>query len=108
MMERRAEDERDFRHRPHSADVDDTTGEERAMRASRPVDEGTSLAGRGSGRVLTRINGWSAILALTSNLLLVLLAIATGPTMVGAVACGAVGLTSWLLVVAEILSIRRL
>jgi hypothetical protein len=108
MTERRAEDERDSRSRLDSADVDDTTDEERGIGAPRLFEEGASQARRGSGRVLTRINGWSLVLALTANLLLVLLAVATGPTMVGVAACGAVGVTSWLLILAEILSVRRL
>jgi hypothetical protein len=67
-----------------------------------PSEQGEHL------HVLSRVNGWSVALAVTSNVLLVVLAIATGATLIGMAACGAVGVSSWLLVVAEVLSVRRL
>ena len=58
--------------------------------------------------VLSRVNGGSVLLAATSNVVLLLAVLVTGATTVGLVAFGAVGVISWLLVVAEILSVRRL
>lgn len=98
MTEGRTEDAWDRLSRRLFADTDAGDDE---------VDGGEDESGE-ERNVLSRVNGWSLLLAVIANVLLLLLVLVTGATMIGLVACGAIGLTSWLLVVAEILSVRRL
>ncbi|MEM9562632.1 MAG: hypothetical protein AAGA93_08460 [Actinomycetota bacterium] len=55
-----------------------------------------------------RLRGWSLIFVTAANLVLVLSVTVVGLSLVGIVACAALALVSWILVLAEALSLRRL
>jgi hypothetical protein len=55
-----------------------------------------------------RVIGWSLGVVALSNVALIFIALFTGMSAIGLVACAALGLSSWLLVVAEILSVRQI
>ena len=102
MTERRSDDGRDtLSRRP-------TPGIDRYNVYDGYDDDRPSGRRREQRHVLSRVNGWSLLLAVTSNVLLLLLVMVTGASLIGLVAFGAIGVMSWLLVIAEILSVRRL
>ncbi len=55
-----------------------------------------------------RLLGWSLVFAVGSNLGLIVTALVVGLSPISLMACAALALSSWLLVVAELLSLRRL
>lgn len=73
---------------------------------------GLLRAHRGRGADLPaprpRLIGWSLVFVGASNAAMVAIVIVVGMSTVGLVACAAFALSSWLLVLAEVLAIRRL
>ncbi len=55
-----------------------------------------------------RFLGWSIVFVAGSNIGLIVIALVVGMSPIGLLACAALALSSWLLVVAELLSLRRL
>jgi len=55
-----------------------------------------------------RLLGWSIVFVGGSNVGLIIIALVVGMSPIGLLACAALALSSWLLVVAELLSLRRL
>ncbi len=55
-----------------------------------------------------RLRGWSLLFVTAANLTLVLSVTVVGLSLVGVVACASLAVVSWILVLAEALSLRRL
>lgn len=55
-----------------------------------------------------RFLGWSIVFVGVSNVGLIIVALVVGMSPIGLAACAALATSSWLLVVAELLSLRRL